>query len=309
MPTTILTIFAGRKMYMHILMKYVRCLLDRGIIDECHLWDYTRNFQDYKYLLAECTAHREGRGVVTLMSVQNKGSWREYYDHYAVTYGHLKDLVVIKCDDDIVYLDIDTFPAFIAFRVAHPEHLFTFPTIINNGIVAHMQQHQPSGYPNSRCRLAPAGTEGCPHVFERKLEGFESLVKDGKKAAWLHTWFLEALGRVPTGAQIRTPSDAHVLLALQQRISINFFAVLSQDLKLFAPEGGISDDEYYLTQVLPSMVKRPNSVYTDMTVSHFAFCTQRDTGLDGCVESVLLQRYDALAVWPAAQAHAEDDTM
>lgn len=300
--TTILTIFAGRRVYMQILMKYVRHLLAAKILDECHVWDYSRNFQDHKYLLSECSAHPERPGVC-LMGVQHKGSWREYYDYYATRYGHRDDMVLLKCDDDIVYLDVGSLPAFIEFTVAHPEHLFTFPAIINNGVIAHMQQRQ--GFSNPRLRIgqpSDASPSSCPHEFELRTTGFESLIKDGKKAAWMHNWFLGVLeasqgagsdeGEEDSGNPV---SDAHVLLALKQRISINFFAVRSQDLKLFAPEGGISDDENYLTQILPSLVQRHNSVFPGMTVSHFGFGPQRDTGLCGSVETSLLQRYDNLA--------------
>lgn len=294
MTTTILTIFAGREVYMRILMKYVQCLMDRGLVQECHVWDYSRDLRDYKYLLSECSA--EARGV-RLMSVTHKDSWSEYYNHYATTYGARDDVVVVKCDDDVVYIDVDAFPGFLAFRTAHPEHLFVFGTIVNNGLVAHLQQNT---YPTGgRYRLASAGSEACPHEFELSVGGFERLVNDGCKAAWLHEWFLSREGarraEGTTTPDAAAGAGAHIVLPMEQRISINFFAVMSRDLHLFAPPGGIQDDERYLTQVLPSRVQRHNCVFTDFAVSHFAFGPQRLTGLDGEVERGLLSRYDALA--------------
>lgn len=284
---------------MSILMKYVKCLMQRGVVDECHVWDYSRNMVDYKYLLRECS-QQSGHHGIHLMTVKNKGSWTEYYDHYAERYGDREDVVLIKCDDDIVYIDVDAMPAFISFRVAHPEILFTFPTIINNGLVANLQQRPE--FPNPKHRIAAALSEACPHEFELKKDGFETLVKDGRKAAWLHEWFLtaEESSRSKHVAPNTSASDP-ILIDLGQRISINFFAVLSKDLKLFAPQGGIQDDERFLSQQLPTITSRHNCICADMTVSHFAFCSQRNTGLDGVIENAFLARYDAMACWPESE--------
>lgn len=282
---------------MRILMKYVACLIRRGLVDECHVWDYSRNMADYKYLLAECSADPEREGI-RLMSVRNKRSWREYYDFYAEKYAGREDVVLIKCDDDVVYIDVDAFPAFIQHRLANPEILFTFATTINNGLVAHLQQrqaHQAGGeYPTGRHRLGPPMSATCPFEFEQRVDGFEGLVGDGRRAAWLHEWFLKSLeGHDATEGH---DDGSHVcVIPLGQRISINFFAVLSKDLRLFAPAEGISDDEKYLSQTLPALVGRSNCIYTDMTVSHFAFGPQRETGLGGELETKLLARYNAVA--------------
>lgn len=295
--TTILSIFAGRQPYMRILMKYVACLIRRGLVDECHVWDYSRNMADYKYLLEECSAHPDREGI-QLMGVRNKRSWREYYDYYAAKYEGREDVVLIKCDDDVVYIDVDAFPVFIQHRLAHPEVLFTFGTTINNGLVAHLQQrqgHHANGeYPTDRHRLGHPKSATCPFEFELRVDGFEDLVGDGGKAAWLHEWFLKSLkGR--THASVQHDESKVSVIPLGQRISINFFAVLSKDLCLFSPAEGISDDEKYLSQTLPLLVGRPNCIYTDMTVSHFAFGPQRETGLGGELETELLARYNAIA--------------
>lgn len=271
----ILTVFAGRKRYLDILMKHIHIMLDEGTVDECHLWDFTRDFTDFLYLRAPRSVFDHPR--VRIMSVQKKTSWTEYYDHYASNYGDNDGTVVIKCDDDIVFVDTSAVKAFIEYRIAHPEHLFVFPCIVNNGLCAYYMQSErdPPLLPSSN-----VGPE-----FELRKGGFETLVDDGTKAKWLHERFLSD----PSGMR----SDGITVLPFDQRISINFFAVMSRDLHVFAT--GITDDERYLTQVLPSLVQRHNVVYWPFVVSHFAFGPQRNTGLDDETERVLLSRYDELA--------------
>ena len=38
----IFTVFAGRRRFMHILMAYVQPLLQEGVVDEVHVWDYCK---------------------------------------------------------------------------------------------------------------------------------------------------------------------------------------------------------------------------------------------------------------------------
>jgi hypothetical protein len=47
---TILVTFAGRRDRMAILSRYVRAAIARGLIDEWHVWDFTRNAEDARWL-------------------------------------------------------------------------------------------------------------------------------------------------------------------------------------------------------------------------------------------------------------------
>ena len=51
---TIFTIFAGRKVYLEILFTYLDRLLERGLLTEVHLWDYTREKSDEEYIEKIC---------------------------------------------------------------------------------------------------------------------------------------------------------------------------------------------------------------------------------------------------------------
>lgn len=270
--TVIFTVFAGRRRYLVLLMWYVTRMLDRGIIDECHLWDYTRDLQDHKYLVSLPILSRDCR--VKVMQVTDKATFGEYYRFYAACLS-----TIIKADDDIVYIDIDAMPAFLRFRAQNPQYLLVLPMTLNNGVCAHLMQE--------RGKLPRV-----PHTFELKEGGFEDLVKDGGKALWLHDWFLGDGRRSLT----REDSASIVVLSPRQRISINMFAICAADLPLLARPDVTADDEKCLTVDIPSSTRRTNCVFTGTVVSHFGFAPQRETGLDGEAERKLLTRYADLCV-------------
>lgn len=266
--TVIFTVFCGRRRYMVLLMRYVTLMLERGTVDECHLWDYTRDLQDHKYLASLAAL---GNPKIKVVQVSNKASFGEYYQFYAKCGGAT---TLIKSDDDIVYIDVDAMPALLSFRSAHPEHLLVLPMMLNNGVCAHLMQQ--------RGRL-PSG----PHTFELKEGGFEQLVGDGDKAVWLHEWFL--------ANPCQMAGDAgEVVLPPRQRISINMFAISAADLPLLAHPGVTADDERCLTVDIPSAERRTNCIFAGALVSHFGFGPQRETGLEGEVEATLLTKYAAL---------------
>lgn len=280
MHSVVLTVFCGRQRYLSILLKYIKVLLERHIIQECHLWDFTRELQDHKYLMT-LSGHQSDKRI-KLVHVTNKSSFSEYYQFYANTYAD-NEVIVIKTDDDIVYIDVDAMPAFIAFRIANPHFFLCFPEIINNGLCAHLQQ---------RVNYSGNKIPTDPHTFEIKQGGWETLVGDGNKGAWLHDWFIDGRNH---GSKKRVTTPEHITLDLNQRISINMFAILSKDLHILAQPRITEDDEHNLTVVVTSDLQRANAVCTSFTVSHFGFGTQRDTGLGGGVETRLLKRYDELA--------------
>jgi hypothetical protein len=43
-------------------------------------------------------------------------------------------------DDDIVYADLEQLPAFLAFRIAHPEYFLVSANVVNNGVCGYFQQ-------------------------------------------------------------------------------------------------------------------------------------------------------------------------
>lgn len=216
---------------------------------------------------AEGFAHPYAR----LFRVKNKSSWREYYQHY--TRELYPEHVIIKSDDDIVFIDVDAFPEFIRQRVADKQPLLLFPNILNNGVCAMHQEKR--GFVSRQLDHAPNDT------LSERIWG------DGRLCQSLHEYFVED----HDGWIRRSRSDMAVMgVGLGNRVSINFFAILSKDLYAFQMVG--HDDERELTVDLSRRLNRKNAVSMNMTVSHLAFYRQRETGLD---EARVLKLYRSLA--------------
>ncbi len=396
MTPVILVTFAGRQKRMEILTQYVRQAIDLGIIDEWHIWDFTRSQEDHEWVTEEFgpvrfmgsaapyqakgslsprssfrTAARiksdlhlaivphgepdkcyeivvggwnnshsvlrkigradlksfdrpeeaiiwrrstpailspsvenqvvltmDARGVPTLhvnniligrwpeldlgagAEVMIRGGWgadleicdvsapvRRYvgnpgekmpywqaFDYYATHMQQFADTIFLKCDDDIVYMDVDKLSDFIEFRRANPHYFVISANVVNNGVCAYFQQ------------AAGSIPESVGH-FERPPGGFGgSLWLSGETATRLHDFFLQK------GDQ-DMPLPTKVV-DWRERQSINFIAWLGKDLLTMAlPKG---DDEYYLTVDLPTFLNRPTAIYSDFVVSHLSFGPQEN---------------------------------
>ena len=67
--------------------------------------------------------------------------WTSYYKYYAAYAGSMYNrTVLVKIDDDIVYLDLENFQSFITYRVNNRIPYLLFPNVINNNIAAYYQQ-------------------------------------------------------------------------------------------------------------------------------------------------------------------------
>jgi hypothetical protein len=190
------------------------------------------------------------------------------YDYYARRLQTYSNAVFLKCDDDIVYVDIEKLNEFVEFRRANPNYFVISANVVNNGVCAFWQQAGGS---------LPADLGH----FERPPGGFGgSLWQSAKRATQLHEFFLEK-------------NDKHLplpgaVIDWNERQSINFISWLGKDLIHMALPRG--DDEYALTVGLPTFLNRPTAIYADFTVSHLSFGPQ-EQGLD---LDRLIDGYDAL---------------
>ena len=133
----IFTIFAGRQPCLEILFWYLDKLLAKGLLTEVHLWDYTRAKSDEKYIERICQEKKYYK-LMKLKNPKKKGSWNwgEYYSYYSETEEYEDEDIIIKCDDDIVYIDVDKFEAFL--NELTDKGLY-FPNIVNNDVCAYIQ--------------------------------------------------------------------------------------------------------------------------------------------------------------------------
>ena len=179
------------------------------------------------------------------------------YGYYTKRLPDFSTALFLKCDDDIVYLDIEKLSGFIEFRRNHPHYFLVSANVANNGVCAYWQQ-------------AAGSLPETLGEFERPPGGFGgSLWQSPERATRLHEFFLAKADK-----QLPLPRK---VIDWTERQSINFIAWLGRDLIHMAlPK---CDDEFALTVDLPTYLKRPTAIYSDFTVSHLSFGPQ-ENGLE-----------------------------
>ena len=260
-----MTCFAGRRRYLEILNRYVDKLISNDLVDEFHLWDYTKDPDDAVWIQENCSRFK-------VFQVQDKKSWKEYYTYYANINYPDPDTVLIKCDDDIMFIDVDQFQSYIDKRRANPQNFLAFASIVNNRVPCIIQH---------RFGLWP----------ETPFEEIDNLHFSGTICAQLHDYFIKNSDRFLEKARSISTSKCVIQPSPHALVNINFFAILAKDLYLF--EYGWESDEYDLSQRIPVFINRQNYIDPNFVVCHMGFTKQRDLGFD---ESNALKGYSELSI-------------
>lgn len=229
------------------------------------------NSEEVRWMVPDADERGRPHPYARLFPVRNKGSWGEYYQHY--TSQLYPDHIVIKSDDDIVFIDVDSFGAFLDRRARDGDSILLFPSIVNNGVCAAAQQE-----------MGHFDGVGGGFGGERAMGG---LWGDGRMCESLHRVFVENFDEWV--ARARASGAVHPV-PKGERVSINFFAILSKDLYVYQMIG--HDDERDITTEVTRRLGRGHSISMGTTVAHLAFYRQRETGLD---ERRVLGMYRRLA--------------
>jgi len=160
--------------------------------------------------------------------------------------------VFLKCDDDIIYIDIEQFQGYIDSIKRNPQYLFISANVVNNGICAYLQQ---------KAKSIPEEVG----LFESPPGGlYGSLWENGGKATKLHEFFVKQKGK-------NLPLEKE-LVEWNERIFINFIGWTGDKLRYMNfPQG---DDEGMISVLLPKFLDKKIAVYSNFTVSHLSFFTQ-----------------------------------
>ncbi len=268
----IYTIFCGRKKYLEIQMKYIKKLIFLGLIQEVHLWAFTTNHMDLEYL-KEINAIDENIYKIFYPQEPEKRIWYHYYNYY---YKNVNEYdIVIKADDDIIYIDINEFKNFI--RNITEDKLY-FPNIINNDVCAYYQTkygiHNLFNYDVS-LKIDKIGL----------YEPLTSWYMESKKAMDIHTLFLSE----PNKCKL----NINALIEYGNRISINFFAIKGSAIKKYYKYMTINtciDDERYFSKM--ATIFGLHKINLNMNVVHFQFGPQN---ADGLLDNLFLDNYRLLS--------------
>lgn len=269
----IFTCFAGRRGNLEVLLAYTDALYKKELLYEFHMWNFTRNGDDEAWI-KECFDKKINpeHPYVKLFHPDKSAGWRDYYKHY--TQQAYPNHVIVKCDDDILYIDVEGFKGFIERRLENKDNLLAFGSIVNNGVCAHIQQLD---------GLIPDTISHFPYDICCGL-----LWENGVLAQRLHEYFIA--NHKSWISRTRELIPGRFIQPIGHRISINFFAILSKDLDIYQQIG--YDDELDLSINMPHHHNRHNYVDKGFTVAHLSFYKQRETQLD---EPYLQKKYKELA--------------
>jgi hypothetical protein len=185
-------------------------------------------------------------------------SWKNYYNYY--NDNEYSNDIIIKCDDDIVFIDLFKLPKFIEF-VKNNEYDLVFANTINNGVSAYFQQNKYHLIPKELMDLEYPSNGLCGSLWE-----------SGEKANILHKYFIENYEK------FLDYEYNNEVIPIETRFSINFFGYKGKNwYKIIDSYDG--NDEYNLTVDYVKNREFKNILYSDFYVSHLSFYKQNETGI------------------------------
>jgi hypothetical protein len=249
---------AGRKRYLKHLLN---CLKKQtSSFDEWHIWNNTRYIHDYHFIY-ELEKQYDWIKVIDRFKPERVNMFvgEKYYGSLLAInqfydYTIDKQIVYIRLDDDIVWIDDGFIDKMKQFRLDNPHYTLTVANIVNNNITAHLQQK------NGKVlqKLPP---------IDYKCEG--NYWKSPTMVYDLHDEFAKSRlnGRV---------SDWYIkdhVLSNYERISINAISWIGDDFDNLSET--FKGEEIFLTEDLPKKRQKPIKICGDAVCLHYGFTTQR----------------------------------
>jgi hypothetical protein len=185
-------------------------------------------------------------------------SWKNYYNYY--NNSSFTNDIILKSDDDIVFIDLLKLPKFLEF-VKNNDYDLVYANTINNGVAAYYQQNKYNLIPKNLMDL---------EYPDNGLSG--SLWESGQKAEKLHNYFID------NSEKFLNLDYNQSSIEIKTRYSINFFAYKGKNWHKIS--NAYTDDEYNLTVKYVSEKKFKNVLYFDFYVAHLSFFKQVETGIN-----------------------------
>ena len=257
---------AGRRRYMEVLLPHL--LNHRGLIDECHLWANTLDPDDLAWIDAACASHPDYLRRIPCPETPNGNATVTTF--YGLPAYRQPGSIVIKVDDDIVFIAPNAIWNLLTFRLENPDCLLVSANTVNNAWCDYIRQ---------RSGLMRAA----PFVADALCTG--NSWNSGAWAEAVHRSFLEDLAAGDLAAH--ESAFRRYVLFPGERFSINFVCWMGEDMAQLHVTG---DDEHFLSHDGPQQLGRLNAICGSAVVSHFAFFPQR-AHMDA---TDILDRYRAL---------------
>lgn len=295
------SIFAGRRAFMKIHLQFTDLLLKIGIVHEVHIWDFSKNELDSNFLkvLKENTTLNYIFFERTDGNCTNLGRWSSYYLHYSDNNRYRHSDILIKADDDIVFIDVEKFHLYVQKISTSTKGSLHFPNIINNDVGLAIQYQSTNGtafnewikyyesiglnlihlmgeFYDSRPKMPEPLTS-----WGRGLYLFEAAAYD------MHKVFLKNPDSL---IQQLFQCPLSGIVHVNRRISINMFGAKMKYIRPIFKHlytDCWSDDESMLG-LEPTRTKIPHVVHAHVVIVHFAYRAQtRNTTVNEFLQTIL----------------------
>jgi hypothetical protein len=261
--------FMGRESNIKILHQYIEEGLRIGSIDKYYMIDMTRNKSDHNFIWSECqrlnktypdrvfVSNREERGkqIQDGTVMDSVGYWAPFYKFM----GTFKDNdVIIKLDDDTLFLDVETLRSAAQLRWENKDPIIMHSNCINNGMTAfHQAKKGMWNFPDKEIEMyPPCGLTG-------------PLFAHPKIACKCHKQFISDLIRNPNSLESYKLKEN---IYFNARVSINCIFMLGSDRKHFINID--AQDEYITSSKLGQELDRPNMIIGDFITAHHTYGVQ-----------------------------------
>ena len=267
-------VFLGREKNMKILHSYIELGLKNDIFNEYHMYDFSRNANDHHFILTEYTRlnkiycnkiflHNYDENIIFKNKIITKPDWSPFYKDISKS---KETDVIIKCDDDILFIDIFSLKNAINDRINDKISFLIHSNCINNGVCAYYQSEL---FPNLKNYLNKYPTGGLLGILFEKPEISYAI----------HNQFSNDILKDINNINNYILEDKYI----NSRISINFILINGIDAKYLSDVK--TDDEYQLSSFLPEKLLRPNKMKGDLITSHLSYSLQ---------DKIILNREDIL---------------
>ena len=255
-------VFAGRKKNIEILHKYIITLLKENIIQEYHIFDFTRNLNDKVFLMEsyhnlklifnnKIFIHNSENKI---NNINQQYDWSPFYKTISKK-NFYQNSIVIKCDDDILFIDINGLKNAISERKKDKKSFLIHSNCINNNICTYYHQDFFDSIKNNIKKYPDGGILG--PTFENPIYSYiiqkDFLHNCYKNLQNIYSYYLK---------------DIYI----NTRISINFILLNGEDCKYF--KNTSINDEYELSSFYPEKLIRPNKIIGNFITCHYSYSMQ-----------------------------------
>ena len=262
--------FMGRKSNLTILLQYIERALEIDAIDNYWMIDMTRNLDDHEYIFEQQQrlnemypgrVHIYNRDERKNLLVKGEEAVNQSIGGWSAFYKMLRRFndndIIAKCDDDTLYIDVETLSAAYELRWQNKDPYIMHANCINNGLTAYHQKRLKNIWPQQDLTLHPTcGLTG-------------PLFSNPEIACEHHIKFCDDLKVNLTNID-KYKLEQNIYFC--NRVSINFIFMLGAD------RGELSkideQDEYITSSKMPQRVDRPNMIIGDFTIAHHTYGVQ-----------------------------------